>query len=323
MRFVSWFFFLGLGLISSSAAAQSHSVPLPRGGSSSGGASGGESSNGGSSSGESAGSTGSGSTENKSTKKKKDPRAGKKRLDPNKKHRSGSRDSHSRSSESGNSDSDDYGDDSGDESYWTADSTLNARMYFNVGGHVTLAGAELQKTSNQWGGGPDLLMAVGPKNFPLLFGAQLGFDWFGSRTETFMFDGELNDWDIDRRAFWIHGLVRWMPLSGMIRPHIDLLGGVWFHDVTIDEDLALDDEDEVHTVGSSATGSYGFGLGVDFVTDSGFLFGLSAVHLRGGSIKVPDVKNAAVVDNVLYYDDVTARGIHQWMFFFNVGGVSR
>ncbi len=324
MRFVPWFFFLSFGLISSPAVAQSHSVPLPREGSS-----GGDSSGGGSSSGGSSGSTGSGSTENNSTSKKKDPRSGKKKLDPNKKRRSNSGDSKSGSNDSGDydsgdSDSEDYSDDSGEDgSYRAAESTFDARMYFSIGGHLTLAGTELQKTSNQWGGGPDLLIAIGPKNFPLLFGAQLGFDWFGSRTERFTFDGELNDWDIDRRAIWTHALVRWMPLSGMIRPHVDLLGGVWFHDVTIDEDLAVDDEDEVHTVGSSATGSYGFGLGVDFATESGFLFGLSAVHLRGGSIKVPDVKSVAIVDEVLYYDDVTARGIHQWMFLFNIGGVSR
>lgn len=316
MRLSAWFVFFNLVFMSSAAGAQSHSVPLPSGGSSNGGSSsdGGGSSNGGGSSDGGGSSNGGGSS--------KDPRKGKKRLDPGKTTRS---DSNHESAHSHSSDDDslNFRNDSDDESPQATGSSGSARLMFNLGGHLTLAGTELQKTSNPWGGGPDVLLAIGPKTLPLLFGAQFGFDWFGSRTERFMFNGELTDWDIDRTAFWTHAVVRWMPLSGMIRPHVDLLGGVWFHDVTIDEDLATGEEDDTHSMGASATGSYGFGLGVDFATEGGFLIGLSALHLRGGSIKVPDIKNIVIVDDVLYYNDVTARGINQWMFLLTVGGVGQ
>lgn len=190
-----------------------------------------------------------------------------------------------------------------------------------LGGHLTFAGKELQKTSQALGYGPDVTLALGPKRFPLSFGLQVGFDWFGSTTERFTYDGMLLDWDLDRRAVWFHGLVRWMPRRGLVRPHVDLLGGGWFHDVSIEPDGPFDDYDS-QVIGGSSTYSYGFGLGVNFVGPGGFLAALSLAHLRGGSIQVPDTTDLVVQDDVLYYGEARARGIHQWMLMFNVGGTT-
>lgn len=192
-----------------------------------------------------------------------------------------------------------------------------------VGGHLTLAGKELQKTSNPVGGGPDVLLAGGPLNWPVMIGFQFGLDWFGSRTERFTFDGQTTNWDIDRLSYWGHGLLRFTPTRGTWRPTLDLLGGFWGHDVTIDRDFDLSDDDDPYSLGTSYTGSYGFGVGLDWVGDGGGLVSLSLIHLRGGKIQVPDVRNVEVVDNVLYYGEASASGIHQWMFLLNVGGITK
>lgn len=191
-----------------------------------------------------------------------------------------------------------------------------------VGGHLSVPGSSLRQTSNSWGAGPDVFFGIGPRNFPFLVGAQVGFDWFGRTKERFEYDGVLTTWNLDRRAFWTHAVLRFSPSTGSLRPHVDLLGGVWWHDVGIDQ--GGDSEEQISgSIGDAHTGSYGLAAGVHWVSPQGITAGLSLLHLRGGQINVPNTQDVEVTDDVLYYSEATATNIHQWTLMLTIGASSQ
>jgi len=251
----------------------------------------------------------------------RDPRDGKTRLDPDgpppvyEPHRSDSTHhsgSSSKATRSGPSSSSIASSSSGfARSEWF-------RYSLALGGHLSIAGDDFKNlTTERLGGGLDVTLLAGPHSWPLLIGVQTGFDSFGGVSRTFMYRGDVDDYRLNRMGFWLHGVLRLEP-EWKVRPHLDLLAGLWMLDVSVGGS-ARSSSSADDSLGTAVTGSYGLGTGVRYVADSGVSIGLSGVYMRGGGMTAPYAQGAVVVDDVLYYDERRVDSVSQFMLMLEIG----
>ncbi len=193
----------------------------------------------------------------------------------------------------------------------------NTRFVVTLGGHLSFPGQALQQTASPLGGGIDTFVGLGPKDRFFVLGIDLGFDWFKTRTERFVYEGQDTYWDLNRLGIWALPTLRFIPQGWIVRPHLDIMGGLWVHDVTIDKDKKWSN-DRNESVGSAVGGGYGFATGL-YWAPAGYLLGLSVQYLRGGKISVPNVNDVAVIDGVLHYGVTKTKPISQWTLRLEFG----
>jgi hypothetical protein len=165
------------------------------------------------------------------------------------------------------------------------------RSSFEVGGHLALPDANLAPLTAPVGGGLDATFLLSPPHWPVLFGFQTGFDTFGSVTRTFQYASTTDSYALKRNAYWFHGLVRLEP-EWKLRPHLDLFGGFWLVDVSVGLPEGASSPTGSTSFGTAVTGSYGAGVGLRYVANSGFSLDLSVIYMRGGGMTLPDTANS-------------------------------
>lgn len=193
------------------------------------------------------------------------------------------------------------------------------RGVVTVSPHLTIADEHLASVGNRLGGGIDGLLALGPVDWPLLGGIQLGFDDFGGPTETFTFNGITRDHDVNLWAFWLHGLLRVQPARGAIRPYLDVFAGLWSLHATVNDPGELGSSVDDRTIGSDITGQYGIGAGVHWVLPNGLTLGLGGMYMRGGPVTLPNVNDIVVIDDVLYHGEGSLGQISQGLILLQIG----
>ena len=191
-------------------------------------------------------------------------------------------------------------------------------MEFCIGGHLSIAGKQLADLYQKAGGGPDITFAWGGRNWPVLFGATGGWDSWGGYTESFSYGGVRDEYTLSRDAFWFLGMVRISPFKGRFRPHLDLLGGAWLHDMPLSVDTK-DGSARLRSVKSQTLGAWGATLGVQAIVTESLMLDLQAMHLRAGGLEFPDIESFTLIDDELWYDEKTIKRTNQWTILLQLG----
>jgi hypothetical protein len=146
---------------------------------------------------------------------------------------------------------------------------------------------------------------------------------YGGPSYTFPLGGVVDSYKLRAQSHSGSLFVRLAPERGHLRPYFDVMGGYWAFFSEIKDSQSDSSESGLYRLGSDVVGHYGLRAGVDILFVEQARMGLAGVGvsvqwMRGGTLRLPDLHNAEVIDGTLTLDrESTVHAPHQFLFMLS------